>query len=201
MNARGRTLRPADHDTVHPRARLSVDEIHIAVAQRFGDDGIRYTRSRRAVVDALATANQPLTVDRLALAAGTPLSSVYRTIAILEAHALVTRLPNDIGDHARVELTEDLLGHHHHLACAGCGTMIDVTLPDWLEAEVEHALGVLAEPQDFTVERHRLDIIGTCATCKRSNGHPSHVVPSRPQSPATGRRTLPHRPDPGRGDR
>jgi Fur family ferric uptake transcriptional regulator len=94
-----------------------------------------------------------------------PLSSVYRTLAILEEVGLVHRLTNDNSEYARFELAEDLLGHHHHLACANCGTMTDVTLPKDIEADLDRALALLAKQQRFIVDGHRLDIIGTCATC------------------------------------
>jgi hypothetical protein len=44
--------------------------------------------------------------------------------------------------------------------------MTDVTLPKNVEADLDRALALLAEQQRFTVDGHRLDIIGTCATCK-----------------------------------
>ena len=97
--------------------------------------------------------------------ADAPLSSVYRTLAILEEVGLVHRLTNDNSEYARFELAEDLLGHHHHLACASCGAMTDVTLPSNIEADLDRALAVLAKQQRFSVDGHRLDVIGTCAAC------------------------------------
>jgi Fur family ferric uptake transcriptional regulator len=147
------------------RRRTDVDAMHDAVAERLANFVIRYTRTRRAVVEALARARQPLTVDEIRTIADAPLSSVYRTLAILEEVGLVHRLTNDNSEYARFELAEDLLGHHHHLACASCGAMTDVTLPSNIEADLDRALAVLAKQQRFTVDGHRLDVIGTCAAC------------------------------------
>ncbi|HEX3605982.1 MAG TPA: metal ABC transporter permease, partial [Candidatus Dormibacteraeota bacterium] len=47
------------------------------------------------------------------------------------------------------ELAEDLLGHHHHLVCSGCGIMLDVELPADLEREIERALAAVARRQRF----------------------------------------------------
>ena len=168
MSARPQRTRQGgtDHDASTPtRSSIPVDEIHVAVAERLGNDNTRYTRTRRAVVDALAVALQPLTVDEIRTRTAAPLSSVYRTLTILEEADLVHRFTNDTSEYARFELAEHLLGHHHHLACANCGTMTDVTLPDNLEADLDRALAVLAKQQHFTLGGHRLDVIGTCATC------------------------------------
>ena len=64
--------------------------------------------------------------------------------------------------------------------CANCGTMTDVTLPKNIEADLDRALALLAEQQHFTVDGHRLDIIGTCATCTetpRAQGERPRVNP------------------------
>ena len=157
-----------DHDHAASSASAGAaraDEIHAAVAERLAGDSIRYTKTRRAIVDVLAHTGQPLTVDRIRAESAAPLSSVYRTLAIFEEAGLVHRLTNDKSEYARYELAEDLLGHHHHLACANCGAMTDVTLPDNLEADLDRALAALAKQQHFALDSHRLDIIGICATC------------------------------------
>ena len=164
-----RRAQTSDHDLVDAGASADLtaaaDEIHGAVAARLGADDVRYTRNRRAVVDVLAQARQPLTVEQIRDKTGAPLSSVYRTLTILEQAELVHRLTNDNSEYAHYELAEQLLGHHHHLACANCGAMTDVTLPHNVEADLDRALGLLATQQRFTLDRHRLDIIGTCASC------------------------------------
>jgi Fur family transcriptional regulator, ferric uptake regulator len=182
MSARRRIVVPDDTvgEISSPRGNgADVDEIHDAVAARLGNNIIRYTKTRRTVVEVLARARQPLTVDEIRTMTAAPLSSVYRTLAILEEVGLVHRLTNDNSEYARFELAEDLLGHHHHLACANCGTMTDVTLPHNIEADLDRALALLAKQQHFTVDGHRLDIIGTCATCTdipRANREPTSDV-------------------------
>jgi Fe2+ or Zn2+ uptake regulation protein len=153
--------------TAHlPRADAQhVNSIHQAVAARLNDDGARYTNGRRALVEVLARARQPLTVEELRALSAAPQSSIYRILAVLEDAALVYRFTNNNSEFARFELAEDLTGHHHHLACATCGAMTDVTLPTDVEAHLDRAVTLLAEQQRFTVDEHRLDIIGTCATC------------------------------------
>jgi Fe2+ or Zn2+ uptake regulation protein len=159
MSTRSRDSATRQADAAH------VDEIHAAVAERLTGESVRYTKTRRSVVDVLARARQPLIVDEIRARTAAPVSSVYRTLAIFEAAGLVRRLTNDNSEYARFELAEYLLGHHHHLACATCGSMTDVALPSRLEADLDRALALLAKERQFTLDGHRLDIIGTCGTC------------------------------------
>lgn len=139
--------------------------IHAAVAARLRNVQGRYTKRRRALVDALAHAQQPLTVEQIRTIAAVPRSSVYRNLTVLEEARLVHRFINNNSEFARYELAEELTGHHHHFACASCGAMTDVTLPNNVESDLDDALAILAAQQRFTIDGHRLDIIGTCENC------------------------------------
>jgi Fur family ferric uptake transcriptional regulator len=140
-------------------------ELHETVAARLGEADSRYTRHRRALIEVLRHAKQPMTIaEILAVASHLPQSSVYRNLAVFEETGLVQRLVG-AGDFARFELAEDLLGHHHHLVCRSCGTMHDVELPHELEADIERALTALARRRRFQLQGHRLDLIGLCRTC------------------------------------
>jgi Fur family ferric uptake transcriptional regulator len=52
--------------------------------------------------------------------------------------------------------------HHDHLVCLKCGRIIEVMSP-----EIEKLQQSLAKKHRFTAVRHRLEIFGTCRTCKR----------------------------------
>jgi len=140
-------------------------ELHETVAARLQQGDSRYTRHRRALIEVLKGAKQPMTIaEILAVATGLPQSSVYRNLAAFEETGLVQRLVG-AGDFARFELAEDLLGHHHHLICSSCGTMLDVELPAELEQQIERALATLARRKRFQVHAHRLDLMGLCKEC------------------------------------
>jgi Fe2+ or Zn2+ uptake regulation protein len=49
--------------------------------------------------------------------------------------------------------------------CAGCGTVLDFTIPDVLEENLERVLRRVARANGFTSEHHRLDLIGRCRAC------------------------------------
>jgi Fur family ferric uptake transcriptional regulator len=153
--------------------------VHEAVAARLaGRDG-RYTGSRRDLIQALADAGRPLTVDEIVGRAPRQRpSSVYRNLSVFEAEGLVRRLPG-VGDLARFELTEDLLGHHHHLACQVCGAMTDVHLSPDLERRLERALDEVAASEGFTLSSHVLDAVGVCQDCARTDATRPATAPSR----------------------
>jgi Fe2+ or Zn2+ uptake regulation protein len=69
------------------------------------------------------------------------------------------------GEWSRFELAEQLTDHHHHLICASCGTVRDVTVPAALERSLARSLGDLASVEGFAIDHHRLDLVGRCAAC------------------------------------
>lgn len=141
-------------------------ELHRAVATRLGDHDQQYTSNRRAVVTALADAGAPITLPGL-LDADTSLaqSSAYRSLSVMVDAGIVRRLVH-VGDHAHFELAEHLTEHHHHLICEACGMVLDVTLPDQIEAAMDRSFDDVAEASGFTPTHHAVDIYGTCADCR-----------------------------------
>lgn len=125
----------------------------------------RYTKGRRALVKVLLAGGRPMTIPQI-LGSGDGLaqSSVYRNLVVLEEAGVVTRIvTND--DFARYELAEDLTHHHHHLICSSCGDVSDFSLDDKAEAGLDAALHKIAHAAGFTVEAHRLDLVGVCSDC------------------------------------
>jgi Fe2+ or Zn2+ uptake regulation protein len=143
-------------------------DLHEDVAARLADHDGRYTGSRRDLIQALAEAGRPLTVDEIVERSTRQRpSSVYRNLAVFEAEGVVRRLAGT-DDVARFELTEALGGHHHHLACQHCGAMTDVQLPHDLERQLDEALTQLARSKGFAVRSHEVDAVGVCKTCSDS---------------------------------
>ena len=136
------------------------------VASRLATVGQRLTGTRRAIVEALAHAEKPLSIPEI-LSAGPGLaqSSVYRNLAVLERAGAVTRVVTT-DEWARFELSEALTGHHHHLVCSRCGAVDDVRIPDDIESDLDRALEILAERAGFQLQHHRLDLVGMCSACR-----------------------------------
>jgi len=137
-----------------------------AISKRLADRGVRYTSGRRQVVTTLVTADGPLSAHELATVLGSdlPLSTIYRTLAVLsEADVLTPHLATK--GLARYELAEWLTGHHHHLVCIECGGVEDVEVAPKQEAAVEQLVAAIAETAGFTATNHALEIEGRCARC------------------------------------
>lgn len=141
-------------------------ELHRTVRDRLDENDQRYTAGRRAVVDALALAEGPITLPELIERAPTlAQSSAYRNLAVMEDVGVVRRLVHG-ADHARYELAEDLTEHHHHLICERCGTVRDVTLSPELERRLDAAFHELARDEGFTPTHHTIDVYGLCRDCR-----------------------------------
>ncbi len=141
------------------------DDLHLTVSHRLRVAGLRYTRSRREVVEVLASTDRPLTIpDILEQADQLAQSSAYRNLAELIDAGVVYRIV--AGDeYSHFELAEDLTHHHHHLVCTRCGRVEDFVASDELERSLHGALDGAAGAKGFTVQHHRLDLVGTCAEC------------------------------------
>ncbi len=113
----------------------------------------------------LSASDRPLTIPEILTArAGMPQSSVYRNLTVLEEAGLVQRVASS-DDWARFELAEDLTGHHHHQICTRCGEVRDFTLPNHLESTLDDCLTSVATANGFTLQHHRLDLVGVCESC------------------------------------
>jgi Fe2+ or Zn2+ uptake regulation protein len=144
-------------------------DVHDAVAARLAHHDGRYTGARRDLIDVLAAAGRPLTVDEIVMRAPRQRpSSVYRNLAVFEAEGVVLRMAG-VGEFARFELAEALVGHHHHLVCRECGAMTDVHLPHELETELDRVLDQLAATEGFEIGSHVLDAVGVCRACSRAS--------------------------------
>jgi Fur family ferric uptake transcriptional regulator len=140
-------------------------DLHRSVAARLADHQQQYTANRRAVVQALAHAGSPITLPDLLLTDHSlAQSSAYRSLSVLVDAGVVRRLVH-LGDHALFELAEHLTEHHHHLICESCGVVLDVTLPDRVEAAMDRTFDEVAAALGFAPLHHAVDIYGTCATC------------------------------------
>ncbi len=136
------------------------------VEKRLGDQEIRYTRGRRAVVAALAVADGPRSAAELHRQIGpsVPLSSLYRSLTTLEEAGIV--IPHfGAKSLTRYELAEWLAGHHHHLVCIDCGAIDDIEIPRAQETQVQSLVEKLSAVASFTPINHALEIEGRCARC------------------------------------
>jgi Fur family ferric uptake transcriptional regulator len=89
---------------------------------------------------------------------GVARASIYRILEELEALRMITRV--EVGQGlARFEAAREE-GHHHHMVCDACGTVIPFE-----DAELEKTIHRLAERVTFEVAEHDVVLHGSCADC------------------------------------
>lgn len=146
---------------------MPITSLDREVEQRLRDSDVRYTKGRRTVVNFLNSSSGPMSAAELHSAIGddVPLSSLYRTLAVLEEAEIV--VPHfGARSVTRYELAEWITGHHHHLVCVNCGVVEDVDVPPSHESEVNEVVGRIAELAGFNPASHVLEIEGTCRRCR-----------------------------------
>ncbi|MEZ5321921.1 MAG: Fur family transcriptional regulator [Microthrixaceae bacterium] len=146
---------------------LEAGAAHHAATEMMDAADLRYTASRRAIVETLARLDGPRSSQELLAAdRSMPQSSLYRNLAVLEGAGVVKRVTTHEG-FARFELTEEVSGHHHHhLVCRGCGEVSDVELPAELESAIDHSADRIGDRHRFEVSHHQLDLVGWCERCR-----------------------------------
>ena len=146
---------------------MATPSIDREVEKRLRDHDVRYTAGRRAVVSALATSDGPRSASEMhqELGAHVPLSSLYRSLAVLEEAGVV--VPHyGAKSLTRYELAEWLAGHHHHVICIECGVVEDIAIPEPYETEVRKIVEDISSLVSFTPVDHALEIEGRCSRCR-----------------------------------
>lgn len=137
------------------------------VRRHLGERDIRYTRGRQAVVRALSRGPGPQSAAELSrrLRTSVPLSSLYRSLSVLDEAGVLSRHHDGEGL-ARFELAEWLSGHHHHVVCVECGAVEDIELDEMAEAVLSDLAGRAGSAGGYGVSGHALEIEGVCAPCR-----------------------------------
>jgi Fur family transcriptional regulator, ferric uptake regulator len=128
------------------------------------DNGYRLTDQRMAVLRVITSTHDHLTpvdVHRRVRSAYPTIGivTIYRMLDVLFRLKLICRV------HAQGECRSYLLrrpeGHHHHLVCSSCGTVVDITSCDitGLEKKISRQTG-------FQIQGHLLEFQGLCHNCQ-----------------------------------
>lgn len=141
------------------------EAIHAEIGRRLRSDRLVYTSGRRRLIEALIDIGHPATVPEL-LRHRSKLtqSSIYRNLADLEAAGVVRKVAGN-DEHARFELEEHFIGHHHHLICVRCGRVDDFVVSAEAERVINDTLELAAGKGGFRLTGHRLDALGICESC------------------------------------
>lgn len=133
----------------------------MAGAQTLRKAGLRITRQRLAVFDALKDRTEALSAQEVYLefrqrGESIGLSTVYRALESLDEAGLLDSFARD-GEQTYRHCSPK---HHHHLICTECSLVLELEAPlveDWVER--------VSDAHAFEVTGHRADIYGRCATC------------------------------------
>ena len=127
--------------------------------------GMRPTRQRRAVVEALDSFDDFRSAQEIHDLLGrrgetVGLATVYRTLQTLAEAGEVDMLRSAEGEAvyrlcARRE-------HHHHLVCRECGATVEIDGPS-----VEEWLARVGARHGYTDIEHTIELFGLCADCAR----------------------------------
>lgn len=129
------------------------------------DKGYSITRTRLAVCQNLWD-KEPQTTRQLAdsLSGQVDRASVYRTLDLFEKLGLIHRVY--IGWKYKVELSDLLTHHHHHISCLACGKVQAITE----EQTIERLIASIASKYGSVAKQHQLEIQGYCLECQPHKG-------------------------------
>lgn len=126
--------------------------------------GLRASKVREAVVDAFLLTEDHIDLEGLLarVRKRTPsvgMATVYRTMKLLEEAEVASAR-----DYEGRTLYEVAVGkaHHDHLMCETCGRVVE-----FLSDEIEKHQDEIAARHGFVLRRHRHELFGICADCKK----------------------------------
>ena len=130
--------------------------------EQLAKSGLRPTRQRERILDALLTADRHLSLEDLygqLKGRGIGRATIFRTLRLLEDSRLVERVTPPSGA-PRFEVKGER-PHHDHLICVGCGGITEVRWP-----EVEKIQERVARQSGFSITWHRHEVFGRCRACR-----------------------------------
>jgi Fur family ferric uptake transcriptional regulator len=124
--------------------------------------GLRATPQRVSVLEELLREPNDVTAQQLydRLRAGghrIGLATVYRTLDAL-AEARVVEPLTHFRDALCYRVCRE--GHHHHLVCSGCHSIVELH-----DCDLEEPLARAAAEHGFAATGHHLEVTGVCAAC------------------------------------
>ncbi|GAB4013815.1 Fur family transcriptional regulator [Nocardioides ultimimeridianus] len=127
--------------------------------------GLRVTRQRRAIAEALERADDfhsAQDIHDLLRHAGDKvgLATVYRTLQSMADAGEVDVLHGAAGETTYRRCSPD---HHHHLVCRVCGRTVEIVAPT-----VEAWARAVAAEHDFAEVSHTVELLGVCSSCRAS---------------------------------
>ncbi len=127
----------------------------------FRESGVRLTNQREQIWDNFRRKRRGMSITEAVEAhekRGIGLSTVYRTVALLEEHGLLRRIHDHAGEHRYIASRP---GHFHPLVCRSCGVVVEFESCGMGPVE-----RMLAAETGFAIEGHDLEVHGRCPKCQ-----------------------------------
>ena len=129
--------------------------------------GIRMTAQRRLLVDIIQESPRHLDAAMLLAIAkrrdpGIDRATVYRTIALLKDRGLIDELDLMHLEGEKHYYEAKTNQDHCHMACFGCGAIIEYASPAFERLKTE-----MAKQGDFEIKVVRLEVGGLCKRCRK----------------------------------
>jgi Fur family ferric uptake transcriptional regulator len=128
------------------------------------EKGLRNTRQREAILEAFLSGEKHITVEELFNLAKKKYPEIgYATVDRNLKLMVECGLAEEMKIGKQKTRYEQKIGHEHHdhLLCLKCGRFIEVR-----DDKIEKLQEKLAEANDFTPMRHKLEIYGFCKKCR-----------------------------------
>ena len=129
--------------------------------------GLRMTREREVILDAILDTREHFDVERLYVELRkrdrfVSRATIYRTLHLLVESGLLdrARFGTDAFSYEQLHGRE----HHDHMVCNSCGHVIE-----FVSNEIERLQDAACADHDFLPQSHRLTIFGLCLDCVRSS--------------------------------
>ena len=134
-----------------------------ALARYLDDHNLKHTRQREAILDVFLDAQGHITSEEIHQRVhtrhpGIGFTTVYRTMKLLCDAGLVAERHFEDGV-TRYEIEHE---HHDHLVCTKCGKIVEFEC-----SMIESAQNDIADRYGFRVLRHRHELYGHCASCRK----------------------------------
>ena len=145
----------------------SKDEV---LSRYMAERGMKSTRQRSLIIDTFFTLDGHLSVEELwakvrSQDTRVSVATVYRTMKLLQECGLAHA--RNFGDGQTRYETAAGRGHHDHLICTRCGTIVEFE-----NDRIEAMQDAVARKHDFLVTSHKMELYGLCRACQREAAPP-----------------------------
>jgi Fur family transcriptional regulator, ferric uptake regulator len=157
------------------RTSEDVQRAHNSFQTYITSIGLRHTKQRRAILDAVLTLGPHVDAETIAAQArkidtSIGLATVYRTLQLMTGAGLLTE--RQFGrERSQFEFTDGSEEHHDHLICNQCGVIVE-----FVDNEIETLQEKVASSLGFALQKHRMELYGDCLTpqnCMRRKHTPN----------------------------